>query len=73
MPTLGKWGNSVALRLESHIVAQGQLRPGMTFTMRLTDDGTILVKPVSAKARRRASLNADASESVSEPSVTDKW
>lgn len=56
MVTLGRWGASLALRIESLIVAQGGLKPGMTFTMRLQDDGTILVTPTSAKARQRAAL-----------------
>lgn len=57
MVTLGRWGSSYALRLESFIVMQGGFKSGMTFNMRLQDDGTILVTPTNPKSRQRAALN----------------
>lgn len=55
MVKLGLWGNhSLALRLPSHIVRAASLRPGLTVTLRLMDDGTIRVKPVGPTALARA-------------------
>ncbi len=57
MTTLGAWGRALALRLPSHIVQTGQLKPGMTCDCRLLDDGTIRVRLGGAVARDSAAAS----------------
>ncbi len=54
MPKLGIWGRALALRLPAHIVQTAQLKPGMTCTCRLLDDGSIRVKVTGLQAQSAA-------------------
>lgn len=71
MVTLGMWGNALALRVPSLIAKAGKLRPGMVAELRLRDDGSIVVRLATAKARRRAGVASEASSEV-ENGVVEK-
>jgi antitoxin component of MazEF toxin-antitoxin module len=74
MITLGNWGSSLALRLPSTIVEQAKLRPGLTVTCRLLDDGTIRVKLAGAAAQKRARAGeGEGTEAELPPEVPKQW
>jgi len=54
MVTLGIWGNALACRINSDIVRLAGLRPGQVMEMRLSDDGSIRLWPVSKTTLTRA-------------------
>ena len=71
MVTLGMWGNALALRIPSFITKAGKLRPGMVAELRLRDDGSLVVRLATAKARRRAGVASEASSEV-EDAIAEK-
>lgn len=46
--SIAKWGNSLALRLPRHIVAEAKLKEGSTVTIEIKDDA-LLITPVRKK------------------------
>lgn len=75
MVTLGTWGNALALRLPSNIVKTAGLRPGLQAECRLRDDGSIVVRLLGSRARRRAAAAEQATEEAYQPPAfnQDTW
>lgn len=46
---IAKWGNSLALRLPSHIARESKLEEGAAVTIEVRKDGTLIVTPVRKK------------------------
>jgi antitoxin MazE len=51
--SIAKWGNSLALRLPSHIAKEGRLEEGTPVTIKVQEDGSITITPT----RRRFKLS----------------
>lgn len=43
--SIAKWGNSLALRLPSHIAKASRLEEGVTVTVEVQEGGSIIVTP----------------------------
>ena len=48
---IAKWGNSLALRLPSHIARESRLEEGAAVTIEVQKDGSLIVTPVRGKFR----------------------
>lgn len=46
---IAKWGNSLALRLPSHIARESRLEEGATVKIEVQKDGALIVTPVRKK------------------------
>jgi len=46
---IAKWGNSLALRLPSHIARESKLEEGATVTIEVQKGGALIVTPVRKK------------------------
>lgn len=71
MPVLGLWGAALALRIPQHVVTQARFRPGQRFSVRLRDDGTVLLQPADPKVAQRAAVDPEAVQAASKPET--KW
>ena len=47
MTKLCKWGNSLGLRVSAAIAVEAGLKPGSPVSIRLLDNGSILVTPLT--------------------------
>lgn len=71
MPVLGLWSSALALRIPQHVVSQAGLHPGQRFSVRLRDDGTLLVQPADPVVAQRAAINPEAAQAAPKPET--KW
>ena len=46
---IAKWGNSLALRLPSHIARESKLEEGAAVTIKVQTDGALIITPVRKK------------------------
>ena len=72
---LCRWGNSLGLRVSSYIVHCAHLREGDMMSVRLLDNGDILVRPVKPRNGGGSIAREDGSskESPAKKDVPDKW
>lgn len=68
MTKVCRWGNSLGLRLPKEIATSAGLRAGAVVRLRLLDNGSILVVPLTASV---AVTNAQTA--VKPPAVIGKW
>ena len=61
---IAKWGNSLALRLPSHIARESRLEEGATVTIEVQKDGTLIVTPVRKKFKLAELLSKMPEQSV---------
>ncbi len=74
MPTkLCKWGNSLGVRLPQYVVERTAVRSGDLLYIRLTDEGLIVIKPVSARDIPVGYLPNDSPPKVENNTVEAKW
>lgn len=71
MPVLGLWSSALALRIPQHVVSQAGLRPGQRFSVRLRDDGSLLVQSADPVVGQRAAVNPEAAQAAPKPET--KW
>ena len=71
MQKLTRWGNSVGIRINAHILASARLKSGDLVYLRLMDSGDIRVRPV--KGRRQAESESAKTTAMSEPSELEQW
>lgn len=62
---IAKWGNSLALRLPSHLAKEGKLAEGATVNLEMRD-GSLVVTPVRKKFKLADLLKDFESDSVQE-------
>jgi antitoxin component of MazEF toxin-antitoxin module len=67
MPVLGLRGATLALRIPQHVVSQPSLGPGQLFSVRLRDDGTLLVQSADREVGQRAAVNPEAAQAAPKP------
>ena len=76
MPTkLCRWGNSLGLRISSYIVDCAHLRVGDMMSVRLLDNGDILVCPIKPRNGGGSIAREDGppKEYPTKEEVPDKW
>lgn len=71
MQKLTRWGNSVGIRIPSHVLGAAGLKSGDHVHIRLMDSGDIRVRPVNG--RQQTDAGGAKTVAMTEPPELEQW